>query len=408
MGLSSVLTKMGQAKLRSKTVRDIYLNISHFFDHFIMLIFAKAAYDAGRYFDLTYDEIIVYGTLSFVFFGAFAPFASYLADKFSRALLMVIYHFGLAVASISAGISSSLLVLSASLAIIGIFASIYHPVGTAMLLAKNDKLGLRLGINGVYGNMGVAAAPLVIGAILLFGDWRLCFIIPGIICLIFGVIFSLVLEDRPLAKQTENVEVNRSFARNWEWALGSIALSTLAGGFIFGAMTFIIPRYFEIYLVDISTSVAVTGALATTVYACASFSQIVIGRLIDIYSPKSVLLFIALGQIIFIFFASALHNWHLFFISLVAMCFVFGQIPINDAILSRYIPDERRGKILSVKFLLNLCVGASVLPVSSLLMQNGYEFNTIFILMGGIAVIILIAALILPKQTETDRLDKKY
>ena len=90
------------------------------------------------------------------------------------------------------------------------------------------------------------------------------------------------------------------------------------------------------------------------------------------------------------------------------MCFVFGQIPINDAILSRYIPDERRGKILSVKFLLNLCVGASVLPVSSLLMQNGYEFNTIFILMGGIAVIILLAALILPKQTETDRLDKKY
>ena len=47
-----------------------------------------------------------------------------------------------------------------------------------------------MGINGVYGNMGVAAAPLVLGAILLFGDWRSCFIIPGIFCLIYGVIFS--------------------------------------------------------------------------------------------------------------------------------------------------------------------------------------------------------------------------
>lgn len=399
---------MNKVKLRSKTVRDIYLNISHFLDHFIMLIFAKAAYDAGRHFDLTYDEIMVYGTLSFLFFGAFAPLASFLAAKFSRASLMVIYHFGLAVASIAAGTSSSLFVLSASLAVIGIFASIYHPVGTAMLLAKNEKMGLRLGINGVYGNMGVAAAPLVLGAILLFGDWRLCFIIPGIFCLMYGLIFILVLEDQPLVQQTKTLELNRKFAQNWEWALGSIALSTLAGGFIFGAMTFIIPRYFEIYLVDISTSVAVTGALAATVYACASFSQIVIGRLIDIYPPKLVLLVTAVGQIIFISFAAALDNWYLFFTSLVAMCFVFGQVPINDAILSRYIPDERRDKILSIKFLVNLGVGASVLPVSSSLMQNGYEFNAIFILMAAMAIIIFLAALILPNQIETDRLDKNH
>ena len=399
---------MNQVIMRSKTVRDTYINVSHFLDHFIMLIFAKAAYDAGKYFGLTYDEIIIYGTLSFVFFGAFAPLASYLADKFSRALMMVIYHFGIAIASIIAGISSSLFILSLSLAIIGIFASIYHPVGTAMLLAKNERTGVRLGINGVYGNMGVAAAPLVLGAILLFGDWRSCFIIPGIFCLIYGVIFFLALENNPSLKKTETLQLNRGFARNWQWALASISISTLAGGFIFGAMTFIIPRYFEIYLVDISTSVAVTGALAAAVYACASFSQIVVGRLIDIYSPKLILLYTSVGQIIFIFFASVLHNWYLFFTCLVAICFVFGQIPINDAILSRYIPDEKRGKILSIKFLLNLCVGAAVLPISSLLMQNGYEFNTIFILMGGMAVFILLAALILPKQTELDRLDKTY
>lgn len=399
---------MSQVIMRSKTVKDIYLNISHFLDHFIMLIFAKAAYDAGKYFGLTYDEIIVYGTLSFVFFGAFAPLASYLADKFSRALLMVIYHFGIAVASIIAGISSNLFFLSLSLAIIGIFASIYHPVGTAMLLAKNERTGFRLGINGVYGNMGVAAAPLVLGAILLFGDWRTCFIIPGIFCLIYGLIFFLALENNPSLKQTEPLQLNRGFAKNWQWALASISISTLAGGFIFGAITFIIPRYFEIYLINISTSVAVTGALAAAVYAGASFSQIVVGKLIDIYSPKLILLYTAVGQIIFIFFASALDNWYLFFISLIAICFVFGQIPINDAILSRYIPDEKRGKILSIKFLLNLCVGATVLPISSLLMQNGYEFNTIFILMGGMAVFILLSALILPNQTEIDRLDKIY
>ena len=36
--------------INGKTVPDLYLNISHFLDHFIMLVFAKAAYDAGRHF----------------------------------------------------------------------------------------------------------------------------------------------------------------------------------------------------------------------------------------------------------------------------------------------------------------------------------------------------------------------
>ena len=48
---------------KDKTVHDVFINISHFLDHFIMLIFAKAAYDAGRYFGLSYEQIISYGTL---------------------------------------------------------------------------------------------------------------------------------------------------------------------------------------------------------------------------------------------------------------------------------------------------------------------------------------------------------
>ena len=98
--------------IRSKTISDIYLNISHFLDHFIMLVFAKAAYDAGRHFGLGYEEIIVYGVAGFVLFGAMAPLAAHLADRFSRSLMMVIYHFGIGIAAIIAGLSR----LSGSLA----------------------------------------------------------------------------------------------------------------------------------------------------------------------------------------------------------------------------------------------------------------------------------------------------
>ena len=56
--------------VRNKTVNDLFINISHFLDHFVMLIFAKAAYDAGQHFGVSYEQIISYGTLGLVLFGA--------------------------------------------------------------------------------------------------------------------------------------------------------------------------------------------------------------------------------------------------------------------------------------------------------------------------------------------------
>ncbi len=388
-----------------KSISDIYINISHFLDHFMMLIFAKAAYDAGKYFGLTYDEIIAYGAVGFLFFGAFAPLAAHLSDKISRSFLMIIYHFGIGLSSILAAISTSLWLFAVSLSLIGIFAAIYHPVGITMLLSKNKNNGIRMGINGVFGNMGVAAAPLITGLILFYGNWRLCFLLPGFFCIIYGLQFLKALTIEPSSEVNEKVISGRPFAKHWHRALSSIALSTISAGFIFGAMTFLVPRYFETYLSNISTSVAVTGLLAGLVYAIASFAQIAVGKMIDKFSPKLILLIISAGQILFIYFSSIFENWSLFFITLFAMAFVFGQVPINDIILSRYIPDEKRAKILSIKYVLNLSAGASVLPICSLMMQNGFEMRQIFSMMSFMAVLILLAALLLPKQLEEERLD---
>jgi MFS family permease len=390
---------------RAKAVDDIYINISHFLDHFIMLIFAKAAYDAGRHFGFSYDEIIIYGTIGFVLFGGMAPIAAQLADRFSRSLLMVIFHFGIGFSAIMAGLSQSIFQLTTALGVIGIFAAIYHPVGIAMLVKSNKLIGLRLGINGVFGNFGVAAAPLITGLLLTVGDWRLCFVIPGLFCLAYGMVFAKALKGDVENTNKSRVSVAESFAPKWKRALAALALSTASGGFIFGAMTFVVPRYFEISMVSLSTSVAVTGLLAALVYAVASFSQIAVGWLIDRYSPKNVLLTIAIGQVFFIYLAAQFNNLALFFAMLLAMSFVFGQIPITDAILSRYVPDAWRARVFSVKFMLNLSIGASVLPVCGVILQTGYSMTSLFTLMSAIAVLIVVAAIILPQQQSDHRLD---
>jgi MFS family permease len=318
---------------------------------------------------------------------------------------MIVYHFGIGLSSILAALATNIWFFAFSLSLIGIFAAIYHPVGIAMLLSKNKNNGIRIGINGVFGNMGVAAAPIITGFILFYGNWRMCFLIPGVFCIIYGLNFLYKLQSEQGKSTHAEESLDQPFAKNWLRALSSIGLSTLSAGFIFGAMTFIIPRYFETSLSNISTSVAITGLLAGTVYAIASFSQIFVGKMIDRFSPKLILLTISIGQILFIYSSSIFENWSLFFMTLFAMAFVFGQVPINDIILSRYVPDRKRAKILSIKYVLNLSAGASVLPICSLMMQNGFEMRQIFGLMSIFAVFIFFAAMLLPNQVASERLD---
>ena len=85
---------------RNKKIPDIYLYISHFLDHFIILVFAKAAYEAGQEIGLTYGETIQLATLGFILFGVASPIAAGLADIFSRSILMVVFHFGIGILSL--------------------------------------------------------------------------------------------------------------------------------------------------------------------------------------------------------------------------------------------------------------------------------------------------------------------
>jgi len=392
--------------IRSKTISDIWLNISHFLDHFIMLVFAKAAYDAGRHFGMSYEEIIVYGVAGFVLFGGMAPVAAQMADRYSRSLMMVVYHCGIGIAAVLAGLAQSVWQLGAAIGLIGVFAAIYHPVGIAMLIKSNRSIGFRLGINGVFGNMGVAAAPLIIGLLLTVGDWRLCFIASGLFCIGYGVVFILALVEEAAPAGKTKSKMATGFAPGWKIALGSMLLSTASGGFIFGAMTFVVPRYFEISLPNVSTSVAITGLLASIVYAAASFSQIGVGWLIDRVAPKWVLFSIGVGQVIFVALAARFTDYALFFAMLVAMCFVFGQIPITDTILSRYVPDNWRARVLSVKFMVNLTIGATVLPICGAILQSGYEMAALFSVMSILAVFVVIAGALLPVQADAQRLDR--
>ena len=382
---------------RNLTLPDMYINIGHFLDHFMMLIFAKAAFDAGRHFGLSYDEIIIYGTLGLFLFGAAAPLAGWLADKYSRSLIMIIYPFGVSLGAFLCFLSSSPIMLGFSIGVIGFFAAIFHPVGIAMLIRDSNKVGIRLGVNGVWGNMGVAAAPVLTGFIILNSNWQLSFLVPSLICLIFGIAQLRGFKEIDIKEEKTKQKISNGLVEGWKIVLLSLTMTTLAGGFIFGSLTFLIPRIFEVNLSGISVDIAITGLLAGIVYAIASLSQVGVGYLIDRYSPKIILGFVGIGQFFLIYLSSLYIDYALFFVMLMAMFFVFGQVPITDAILVRYVDDQWRARILSVKFLINLCAGASVLPLVSLFLGYGYTFSDLLTILSCLAIFVVISAYMLPK-----------
>src|SRR5215212_4846016 len=170
----------------------LLLNIGHFLDHMFTLIFATvAALALSREWGLTYGDLLKYATPGFFAFGVFAYPAGWIADKWSREGMMVAFFIGIGLMSILTSFSQTPLQLGIGLFAIGMFAAIYHPVGLAIVVAKWKNTGMRIAVNGVWGNLGVASAALLTGYLIDNGGWRSAFIIPGSVSVALGIAYLL-------------------------------------------------------------------------------------------------------------------------------------------------------------------------------------------------------------------------
>ena len=62
--------------------------------------------------------------------------------------------------------------------------------------------------------------------------------------------------------------------------------------------------------------------------------------------------------------------------------------------------------MLSIKFMVNLCAGAAVLPAISILLKNGYDFSHILKSLAFISIAILISGFLLPNKSSNASLVK--
>ena len=183
-----------------------FINLGHLLDHLVMLVFPTVVLVLIREWNLPYSDLIKLSVGGFIAFGAFAIPAGWLADHWSRYKMMAVFFFGIGASLFVTGFASSPWQVAAGLTLTGMFAAIYHPVGIAMLVAAPKNLGMALGWNGLWGNLGLAFAAIISGALMDLWGWRAAFFVPGLLAIAVGVAFLLLVPDPgPVAKKSKSI-----------------------------------------------------------------------------------------------------------------------------------------------------------------------------------------------------------
>ena len=351
-----------------------FVNIAHFADHYVLLIFPTVVLGLEGELNRPYGELIALSTACFVAFGLFSLPAGWLGDHWSRRRMIGIFFFGAAASLFAAAVSPNVIVLAVALFALGVFAAIYHPVGVTVLLANATDRGRTLATNGVFGNLGVALAPGITAFIAFHFGWRLAFAVPAFLCAAIGVAYFAMtseVKENP-AGRAQTAEVRMTFATATVF-FGVYALLSFAGGLVFNTVTISIPKIIDEGMRD-NVPLTWIGWVATIVLLFGGAAQLTVGRLVSRFSPP--LLFAAIGivQAIGVTWATFATGFPLLVALAVSIAAIYAQITVGDVVIARYTADAWRGRIYAVRFFLAfISSGLAVSMIAALYGRGGFE-----------------------------------
>lgn len=374
----------------------LLLNVGHALDHLMLLVFATAVgaialdFGYGRW-----EDLMPFTAGAFVLFGVGSLPAGRLGDLWGRRAMMLVFFFGLGLASIAVAFTQSAWQMAIALTVMGAFAAIYHPVGIPMLVQTADRPGRVIGVNGLAGNLGIALAALSTGFLVKYFGWRSAFVVPGLVSIACGFLFARVAprEFAPPGKRAAK-QVDLPAATLARVFL-VLTLTSTAISLVFQFTTNGNGELMRERLASVTTDPATLGMLLALVYTIASFAQLIVGRLIDRIDMKRLFLAIVAAQIPLFLLASQATGWALYALALAFMAFVFGAIPFVDALIVRFVDDRMRSRVAGMRIAIAFGIsGLAVWLLGPIVKANGFDF--LLALMAGIAAICAAVILALP------------
>jgi MFS family permease len=369
-----------------------FINIAHFIDHYILLVFPTVVIGLELELKRSYAELIALSTACFVAFGLFSLPWGWLADHWSRRKIMAIFFFGSAVSMVAAAAAPNVYWLGAALLLLGIFAAIYHPVGIPMLVTKARDRGRDFATNGVWGNFGVAFAPGITAALMATVGWRWAFLVPAVVCVAAGIAYLyFTKEDTDKAGSRAKIAEVPLTGGMMVSVFAFFALLAFSGGIVFNILTIAIPKIVDERMAQ-DVPLILLGSVATGVLLFGGVAQLTVGRLVSRFAPHVLLAFIGIMQVAGVAWAYFATGPLLLGALALSIAAIYAQVTVGDVVIARYTADAWRGRVFAVRFFLAfISSGLAVSLIAALHGKGG--FNLVLFMTAGFAILFAIATI---------------
>lgn len=370
-----------------------FTGVAHAATHAAELVYPTLAVALVAETGLPLERVLGWSFAGYLLFGLGALPAGVLADRFGARRLILL---GLAVSGASlaaAACAPTGLPLVLCLAGVGLGASAYHPAGMGLLTRGVAARGRALAVNGIYGNVGIAATPLATALLAEALGWRGALLAWGAAMLLGSAVFARMrIEEPPPAPRGPDAvpaETDAPPARTVA-AFVVLSLAAMLGGFAYRANTLAQPAFFAERIGALDYGVATTLAMGVGVVG-----QYAGGVVADHRDLRwGYLAFHALSWpfLLLVPYAAGLP---LLAVSGAYVFFALGMQPLENSLYAHLTPERWRSTAYGLKFVVVFGVGSTAaLAVRGISATAGLA--GVYRVLGGVVagMLVLIALLV--------------
>ena len=382
----------------------------HFMSHFNMLVFPALVLPLSRALNMELADVLPLSFWMYLLFGVTALPWGLLSDKVGAKPLLLLFYLGAGVCALSAtAFLDQPAGLALALAGVGFFSGIYHPAGLGLISKGMSRMSMALGYNGMAGNAGLAAAPILTGLVNHFFGLSSAFLLVGIL----NLAGALIMLGLPAA-EPEKQDSRSSPEQHRDMLAGFLVLCLcmVLVGLTYRGMSVILPSYFELRNESLfeslqglqglvaSKNVAATG-LTSLVFLVGILGQYIGGWAAERFDARrGYLLFHALTIPLALLIAWS-SDLTLLWISMAYAFFLLGMQPIENTLIARLTPDRLRHSGFGLKFILNFGIGSLAVFFVGWV-ESVWSLPAVFVALAGLSCLLVLC--ILGLFTATSRL----
>ncbi|MCD4717770.1 MAG: MFS transporter [Desulfobacterales bacterium] len=382
----------------------------HFMSHFNMLVFPAVVLPLAGRLNMDMAQVLGISFWMYLLFGLTALPWGMVADRWGAKSLMFLYYAGAGISGFFAAYwIDSPAGLAVCLAAIGLFSGIYHPSGLGLISKEMERVSLGLGYNGMFGNLGLALAPLMAGIVnWLWGPRAVYLVLGGLNLLGVVLLMAFPLIESRQAKGATSEEGNGLLG-----AFVILLVAMMLGGITYRGATVILPAYFEIknqgILQGLSAFIGTglsSNLVATTVtsvvFLVGTVGQYTGGRVAERFEPRFCYLVFHAVTIPAAFLMAIAWDLPLVVLALIYFFFLLGMQPIENTLVARFTPKRLHHSAFGTKFVLTFGVGSlAVKMVGGIKMTWGIE--AVFPALGMVSIVLVGVVMLLIRKTSPIR-----